>query len=317
MHVLLWFLLALTPQISALDAPVHLLGEDIPIETIISKATSHAEADLTGPGEAIELTYSSSEPLDVLVMFPSVDGGFTPLETLQAHLPEGQRVTAAIHLTESPGWSPLRKQYRLHFLTESQTGVEFHDVNFVRGSFISSITSSVKQFLGSQPYSPSSYHRLPGYRIAGISFGVLFGFLLIVLSLWFAWKKQYQRIILGAIILTLLSHARFSVDAVRYSLEHSRRDYATAGSLFQIVDWITEHEVTGVALCNDGTTYAEKLLSYHIYPLLLTEDPSHVVVYRAVDTSFNGTTLRCGKEQFSASKLKDFPDGSSLYSVDS
>lgn len=123
------------------------------------------------------------------------------------------------------------------------------------------------------------------------------------------------------LLMVLLFSARFSIDALGYSVTHTsewmaQRTYATAGALPQIGADLQDMNVQSTYLCSTGTSYAWRALSYHSYPVLLTEqNPDSVVVHKSTDFAFDGQTLRCAEDTFTASLIKTYPDDSSLYLV--
>ena len=279
-NIIFSILLMLVPGAYAYDAEVQRVGAGQSIEQLINSAESHAEAELKGPGRAIELRYSALSPLTVIVLYPDRSGGFAPLESIHTKLNAGSNQVATIDLTSSPNWSPWRRAYRLHFLSESGD-VEFHDVTFIKPSIVEVIMLSVKQLFLTHPYTPSSYHRLPAYRISGMSFTVLLGLMLIGISSILLVKKQFEMIIAAAVIFTLLSHARFSLDALRYTFTHTASDYATAGSLIEVAHELKKQKANSYFLCDKGTSYFDRLLAYHSYPVQSSDAPSHLIVRNA------------------------------------
>ena len=306
--------LGLIPQASAYEVDGELVGNN-PIEKIISASKSHAEADLKGPGKALKLNYTSVKPLTILVIYPKLDGGFAPLETLKVDLDKGINRDITIDLTASPGWSPWRKHYKLHFLAEAEDGASFQNIDFVPTGFSESIILSFKQALAKTPYTPSSYHRIPSFKLGGVSLTVIAGLAMIVVAVYLFVRKRYMQIVYVMIVGVLIMNVRFSLDAIEYALTHRVSNYATAGSLIEIARTISESDATGVRLCHDGTSYAERLLAYHIYPIRIQEDASHVVVHRSLDASYDGKQLRCGGSWYQAKEIQTFTDGSTLYEI--
>ena len=92
------------------------------------------------------------------------------------------------------------------------------------------------------------------------------------------------------------------------------KTYATAGSLPLIAEDLQRYGSESVYLCHTGTTYAQKLLQYHAYPILIDSDaPTHIVVHKSADWSEDNESLRCGSDRFTVEKLEDYTDGSALY----
>ncbi|MAE68278.1 MAG: hypothetical protein QF793_01050 [Candidatus Peribacteraceae bacterium] len=319
MQFIVSLIFLLVPHTFAGEVPVQLLGEDIAIEEIVSSAASHAKADLKGKGSLMKLSYSTIEPLSVFVMFQETDGSFDTFETLRTVLPAGTMQEATVDLTQSPGWSTGIRRYRLYFFSSAPAGAEFHDVTFEAASIGSIISAALNHLINTQPYSPASYHRLPGYSILSIPLVPIVGLLMVLIVVLLILKKNRNLIIPLIVVIVLISHARFSVDALRYSWKHvgewmGNGTYATAGALPSIAERLREEEAQRIYLCHSGTTYAVKLLQYHTYPgLISNQDPSHIVVHKSTDWSIDGERLRCGEDQFSVTLMEEYKDGSALY----
>lgn len=320
---ILSIIFALTPHTFAEEVPVQLLGADTAIEEIISSSASHANADVSGKGSEIILTYTTAEPLSVFIAFRDSDGSYNTFETLQAVLPAGSNMEASIDVTKSPAWNPSEISYRLYFFSDAPDGAEFHDIEFKKAGLSSTVAASIKHIAEMQPYSPASYHRLPGYTVLGIPLAPVVGWLLILLISVLIIRKRIEVIIPLIVVIILISHARFSLDTIRLSVNHSVEwisniTYATAGSLPHIARRLREEDVQTVYLCHTGTTYAKKLLQYHAYPtLIVDQSPSHILVHKSTNWSIEGDELRCIDDTFTVLQLEDFEDGSTLYQIQS
>ena len=304
----------------AAEADVQRISDGTRIEQMLNAAQSRATADLTERGTTMELTYSSPAPLDVLVLFLHANGLFDPLESLVVTLPEGTRNTVHIDLTGSAGWTPFERTYRLHFLSRSAEGASFEDIEFTGDSLVATAIAAAKQLVLPLPYTPSSYHRIPSYTVIGIPIIPTVGVLLIVITLLLTRKRP--RIALTLIIcITVVLQARYSLDLLRYAVAHTsewytKHTYATAGSLPRIGTDLQKDDSTGVYLCHTGTSYAKRVLAYHAYPVLITEEsPSHAVVHSSTDWSYERGVLRCGSKSFRAREQHEYTDGSLLFTV--
>ncbi len=285
-----------------------------PLESLLHDAVTQANADVTGDGSSVEITYSSEVSFTVLTLLLEEDGTFDPLAYLRSEFDAGQNVTASINLTKSLSWSPGDRTYRLYFLSTTTQTPQFHDIEFIEPTLAGSVSSFILHLASPLPYSPSIYHRVDPYKGLGMVLTPLFGVLLIVLFLW----KRNMKLIL---VLCLLVSARFSLDALRYTFDHSRtwltsRTYAAAGALPEIGKDLKDLGAEGVFLCHTGTSYARRALGYHAYPILIVgESPTHVVVHNAVDWSLGDGILRCGDETFNVLSINQYIDGSQLFSV--
>ena len=312
-------LLILIPQALAGDVPVKLLSEDITIEEVISHSVSNAQADIKGKGDAMQLTYSVQEPLTVFVAFRKKDGAFSVFNTIQTILPAGIKQEATIDLTISPQWSIGENSFRLFFFSDSKQGAIFHDIEFIDATTGKTLSTAAKHLTMIQPYSPASYHRFPGLRVLGIPMVPVIGIAMLLAVLLLLILKKKHLLFPFIIIVALACHARFSLDALYYSWIHTNEwlrnnTYATAGSLPAIAKDLLAEDASSAYLCHTGTTYAKKLLQYHAFPVLITGGtPSHIVVHRSIDWSYNDSVLRCDGQEFSANLLETYNDGSALY----
>ncbi|MDP7477575.1 MAG: hypothetical protein QF442_03955, partial [Candidatus Peribacteraceae bacterium] len=298
MIYLIALLLILTPSAFAEEIGVTPVSGDVSIESSIASAESHAKADLNGAGSSVSFTYTSDTPTDVFILFLKSNGGFDSQESLKVTLPKGDRNTATIDLRSSPAWHPKERTYRFHFLSSSARGAEFHDVEFTKASIGEVASAVVGSALTPEPYTPSSYHRLQGYSILGYPLTTIVGVLLILVVIILI-KKNPKLILPILISVTLLSHLRFSGDALIYSVKHvstwmNKGTYEVMGSLPTIGSDIINNKATSVYLCNDGTSYASRILRYYMAPIkIVVDDPSHVLVHRSLNASLEGNTLRC------------------------
>lgn len=311
----------LVPIALAADIPVQQVTEDIAIEQMISDAASHAKADLRGAGSFMELNYTSTSDIDLLILFMHPDGSFISSQTLQMTLPAGSNTTATIDLRKSSAWNPNERTHRLHFFGKQGGVPMFHGVDFLPASFTETASALWQQLLAEHAYTPSIYHRIAPYRVLGMPITPLVGVLMIAVCFLFLLRKNLRLSLYIILAATLLVHARFSLDATRYTFDHvwtwmTKQAYASAGSLPQVASDLLKENAERVYLCNDGTTYAQKLLQYHAYPTVVTtKNPTHVVVHRSFDWSFTGNTLYCHEDVFQVNKVQAYSDGSSLYRI--
>lgn len=299
---------------------VERIADGARIEHMLNEAQSRATAEFNEKATNVTLTYSSPGVLNVLILYVDRNGQFSPLDTLVATLPAGTRVTTEIDLTKSSGWVPRTRTYRMHFLSNTSEGASFEDIEFTGGSTLQLIVAGLTQLVRPLPFTPSSYHRLPSYELFGLPLIPLVGTATVLLCL-LTYRKHRRRavcILIGGLLLVGL---RSSVDSIYFSVSHLhswlRSDtYATAGALPAIAQDLLREQSTGVYLCHTGTSYAKRVLAYHAYPVpVRTTQISHAVVHASGDWSYEGGTLSCGRDRFSAKQIKVYPDGSLLFSI--
>jgi hypothetical protein len=268
------------------------------------------------------------------------DKTYVPMDFMHFTLPKNEQGTVRIDLTVSPGWTPKVTTYLLNLLTTSDTvNAGFTNLTFEETSILTLITTGVRHLLTVEPYTPSSYHALRGYRIFGISFTIALGLLTVVIAgILFALSKPEKR--LASIttlltIVTLLYAVRFSIDLLRFTHEHligyMNGIYDEAGSAHQIGQTITDIRQQSttpvrVAVCRDGTNYKEKIVRYITYPvhvsdvstgatLALVMDKNDWSTQTTIDADGSHVTLHCGSIHRTAQKITDFADGSILFSL--
>jgi hypothetical protein len=260
----------------------------------------------------------------------SSDGRFIPGDFLTFKLPASATQTAVIDLTVSPGWKPGTSRWLVHLLSkDTEANAGFGNITFVEASPLTTIFAFARNTLRQEPYTPSSYHALRGYRALSMDLTVIAGILLLITCFVTAFfsKREHKLTAILLIILTFqgIYGLRFGLDILRFSAEHligsHNGIYDEAGSVYRIADALRDQKAQSVFICRSGTNYKEKLLRYFVYPIHVTADSadaSHAdsaVVMSARDWRFEHGTLRCGAITMQAQKITDFNDGSVLFSL--
>jgi hypothetical protein len=284
----------------------------------LAEEVSHASIDLTGKGADLLINYSSPTPLSVYILFLNEDGSVNPRDIVSVQLPKGE-VESIIPISQMRGWSWETRKYKLHIITEKHIEPSISKLK-LEGS--PSLTDGLKQFFALEPFTPSSYHRLSGYRFFGISFTLLLTLTLLptvalakvgALTLIFRRKNRVTTLI---IILILIFNIRFSLDLLRYTKNNlSSNTYSTAGSVYQIADYFKSNGIKDIQLCSDGNTYFSTILKYASYPLSINNEVDSVLVHNAFKWSFENGNLNCGQINQPAIKLKEFSDSSELFQL--
>lgn len=313
-----------------------------PVEQALKENEGRASTSIEGKGAMLSITYTANEPLEVYMVPLDAKRHFVPTDFLRFTLPATEEGDAVIDLTVSPGWSPSSKAWILNLLTKNEN-VEagFSRVEFLPASLLKTVSALLQHFFTPEAYTPASYHALRGYRIFSIPVVPILGILTTIIAIGFLLFSKQQKILTALLIVvcgSLFYQLRFSVDLLRFNVEHLKGyaagTYDEAGSAYLIAEAL--HEVAkeqkgGVAvyICRDGTSYKEKIIRYMAYPLRIAatndvaKEASFAVVTDKNDWSLRTETkdgasfqtLRCGALKKAATKLTDFPDGSILFSL--
>lgn len=344
-------LLRVITACTAIVVAVPVLAETITIEPSLVTASDtveralqlnkgRASTSIEGRGSRLNISYTASEPIDVFMVPLRSDKTYVPMDFMHFTLPKSEQGSVRIDLTVSPGWTPKETTYLLNLLTTSDNvNADFTDLSFEETSLLTVITAGLRHLFTVEPYTPSSYHALRGYRIFGISLTTVLGLVTVVMAgALFALtktEKRLSRITTLLTIVTLLYGVRFSVDLLRFTHEHlvGYMDgiYDEAGSAHQIGRTITDISQQSttpvrVTVCRDGTNYKEKIVRYVAYPIPVSEvstgatlalvmDKNDWNTEMTIDARGSKRTLHCGSINQTAQKVTDFPDGSILFSL--
>lgn len=331
-------LLPLAAAAQVLKIEPAIVDSSSPVEEALRENKGRASTSIEGNGRALAVTYSSSEPIEVYMAPLDENGQFVATDFLYYTLPSSENGDVEIDLTVSPGWRPVTQRWVLHFLSKDKdTHATFTTLTFVPSSVFTVLHAAIGHFMTPEPYTPSSYHVLHGYRIMRAQFSVMFGILTVlvaVLVLIIARSpRKLPSLLAVLIIMTGLYQLRFSVDLLRFTNEHLRGYangmYDEAGSAYQIAAVLTSLPATpkAVYVCRDGTNYKEKILRYMSYPIRISSEDGDAataefaVVMNKREWSLStrtekgqtSQTLNCGAVKRPATKVTDFPDGSILY----
>lgn len=308
------------------------------VEEALRDNKGRAKTSLEGNGAFLRLTYQASEPLTIYMVPLSAEGRFVPDDYLLFTLPQTDGDTADINLTVSPGWSPGNTVWLLHLLTKDENATAgFMAVEFLPATPRTIISAFFRHVFKTEPYTPSSFHALHGYRIFALDGTILAGILLSLACMIgvIVAKKQKKLVVVLLIILTFqgIYGLRFGLDLLRFSREHlsgfSRGLYDEAGSVHQIAHALREHVIsskkaesaTTVFVCRSGTNYKEKILRYAAYPIVITSDEASLeradfaLVMDADEWSFDHDALQCGDLTLRVRTVTDFPDDSVLFTI--
>lgn len=306
-----------------------------PVQRALEENKGHANTVIEGKGKAIRISYRASEPLVLFLVPLKTDNAFVPTDYVKFTLPETTAGEILVDLTVSPGWSPAEHRYYVEILSKNETvDAAFTGMEFVPGSFFSGVQAAFTHLFTREPYTPSSYHAIRGYRIFGVSLTVLMGTILLIavgtaLAL-STGETKLQNTLLVLFILCGLYNLRFGIDLLRFTGQHlseyGNGTYDEAGSVYEVARAIKKLEQGSegnptVFVCRDGTNFKEKILRYFAYPTQITSDEADaksatvVAVMDEMNWSEEGGVLKCGPINAAAQKLSEFSDGTILFRI--
>ncbi len=305
-----------TPQTASaaeFEVESNLINSKTRIDQSIASSVSQASIEIQGKGESANLRYSSIKSIDGYVMFVRKDGTFGVHETLTFTLPAGVDQIVSIDLSKSPAWGLSENSFKMVFVSKDPAP-KFASITFSEEGVSSKIITGINHLLIPEPYTPSSYHRLKGYRIFNLPLAIIFFVILLIVTAT-QWKNR-QRMIQILIIGILIYNARFSIDLIRITGDHLAswyRDgtYDEAGSLYLAADELEGAEQ--VALCADGSSYPLTLLRHIMYPTKVNDnnltDSSHAILFSAFRSSFSDGFLKCRNFESRAEVIASLTDG--------
>ena len=306
-----------------------------PIRAALQENKGYTSTTIHGKGASLHLQYSASENITFFLVPIAANKSYVPNDTVLTVLPKGERQNVRIDLTVSPGWSPWQEAYMLQMLTPSkEADASFFEVDFFDTSIVTTIKAAIQHFWTLEPYSPSSYHALRGYRILGISMPIIAGIFVIICSmimLVLHTKISASLLPNFLIIATLFIAARSTIDDVRFSKQHlseyfTKGTYDEAGSIFTIAEFLKANTDSDakIYVCREGTNFQEKLLRYAVYPRRVSDlkndalTATNVLITDRRSWSFDEKTssLTCGDLRDAAIESKEqFVDGSILFTL--
>ena len=310
------------------------------VEEALQTHKGHASTSIEGKGGTLIVTYGSSQPLEVFMVPLQEDNTYVPTDYIRFTLPMATEASVAIDLTISPGWAPVTQKWLLSLLSsDEKTDAGFSSIQFEDASLLQWIPIAFRHFFTREPYTPSSYHALRGYRIFGTSFTILLGTLTLLAaccSLFLQRKYRTKTVFFILIFSSLFYEMRFALDLLRFDTQHLQEYYGQnmydeAGSIHEIAIFLRSHideqKQATAYVCRDGTNFKEKLLRYFSYPIRISSQPidakqaSFVLImgkfkegYEMLKTSDPAVhLLKCGDFDGLGKLLKQFPDGTLLF----
>lgn len=338
-------LLALTVQTAAAQPAYEVVPKLSTVAMRFFEEVIGPMAEKTVPFEArgrhLILEYSADQPFEFKVSFPLGRASpeslsiFQPLHTLWVQLKPAQHARIVIDLARSPAWSPWRERYLLHAVGPVGSTILIHEFEMQEVTFLGSLRAYIRQFFVDEPPLLSSINFLHGYRVAGMSVTVLFGFLFFAaVALTFFSQRRRKTVFLICLVTLLVYDARFSWDLLRVSVQDLRQwygfdglttggqqEYRQLGPLPAVVRILREEfqrSDTGmtVAICSDETDLLNKQLGYHLYPIpvgwveTVGAQATHLMIIATARGTIEGSLVSCGKEfQRRGRLLRAFPQG--------
>jgi hypothetical protein len=210
----------------------------------------------------------------------------------------------------------------------------FTKLEFLPGGILNDLKAATRQLFTPEPYLPSSYHALRGYRIFGHDLSLWLGILCVFVAIGaLACRKKEKKVIAFLSVLlagNLLFALRFSVDEFAFTKTHlTEKTYGEAGSIHTVAELLAlaSNPTDVIFVCRDGTNFKEKLLRYFAYPLKVTSDPADAPaatyalvmdkydwsIDTIVDKQGSRQTLRCGPINREGEKIATFEDDAVLF----
>lgn len=316
----------------------HIVDASSPVEEALARSQGHASTSIEGDGSSVVISYQSSTGVTVYVFPMHADHTYDPADAMYFDLSAGADNTATIDLTVSPGWHTGDSRYIVQILSpDKNPDVAFTDITFQPASWLQIILIPFAQFLRIEPFTPSTYHALRGYKFLGHAAVPVIAFMTIIVGciVWFFYRKKYG--IWPLVYILIIGHLvyglRLVVDEYRFTQEHLTSWYTTqtydeAESVFTIANSVQETAKTmqmpmHIFVCRDGTNFKEKLLRYMIYPISVSADAlaakkaTHVILMNKLKWNIDNGILHCGDVSLPVKKMRDFSDGSILFSITS
>lgn len=315
--------LGVTTAYAATELPVTLLQDTATLNAVLEAKQGFASAMIEGEGAFVDISYFASEPIDVFMVPLQANDSYLPTEFITASLPAAKEQTVRLDLRNTPGWKPTHQRWLMNVVSPSaETDAGFTNVTFVSSTLSQTLEALLRHLSIAEPYGPSSYHALRGYRALGTSVPVVVGiFLLLATAV--LWKLKGTGTAIGSIvIITLLFQLRFGIDLLRFTHEHlssyAHGTYDEAGSVYEIAKTLkNDQSLTALFVCYDGPDFQEKILRYLLYPVPVSHDGSgfsHAVVIGSPDWAGEGGTLRCREQSMKiAAQPQEFTDSSLLW----
>lgn len=311
----------------------ELVDSSAPVTEALKNNPGHATTTIDGEGGSIVISYSASVPVQVYMVPLRHDGSYALTNFVRFILPAGAEAQAHVDLTVSPGWRPGYSRYLLNLLAPTEDAdVAFTGLTFETASAGTIARAGLRHFFTPEPYTPSSYHALWGYRVLGAHLSTVTGILALVaaVTLFIAFGKKpwalpgALAILVG---LTLFYQARVALDLLRFSAQHLSEyragTYDEAGSVHAIARFINQQDLSAesIYICRDGTNFKQKLLRYFVYPATVSDrketagSADLVLVMDKFAWSYENGMLTCENVSVKADLLKEFPAGEQLFEI--
>lgn len=289
-------------------------------QDIVRRADAGAKASATvgGRGGTLRIVYSATSPVD-LDLVPLHGTYSLDHEQLFVRLPAGENLDARVDLSHGMGWSAFRQTLVLRFSAPSRTDqIDILELTIEPATFSETIRATLQGFLHREQFAVSSPHSLRGQRIGGVPFTALVGIPVALVSVILFLKKKVQTSMLILVVGSLTYSLWFGWDLLRFT-----QSFAHAGSAEDIGS-VLRHESTDQSflfLCTNTGNYYSKAVRYFAYPVPVSRETAdipkatHVLVHEAHHWSYENGVLRCGSLDGNAVHVRDFPDGSVLFSA--
>jgi len=291
--------------------------------------------------ESMKIRYSSDVPLKFSVSYPEDRGEMVrinPLDIISIYAEPGENREINVDLTMSPAWSPRREEYNLYIAGEDGGVVSLNEVSPKSPSFGKTVKAFFSHLLVDEPKLLSSINFFYGYKVLGVSFSKMLGFVALILILskvlyCYLFKKQKQLfsfLVFASFIFIFIYDARFSLDMIKTTFTDlsewtSVHEYRQLGPLYKAADYLKmdadlDKKNMNIAMCFDSSDIVHKYLRYDLYPVPVRrasdnwKDATHLVSLATNQLEEEEGMISCGDtEKRHAIVLKTFSKDVSLY----
>lgn len=294
-------------------------------------AAKSQSMQVDGNGSTLFLSYSTSVPIDIDVA-PIVTGtSFNPSDLAHTTLPAGQDMEAHIDLTQAPSWSPGGSKYYVgFFMSQEDSDAELREIKVLPSSVLGTAGIAFRHLLHGEEFQASTPHGMRGYLVLGVALSTILGIITLIAACIWMWRGRLA-VITICVLGMLIYGVRWNIDLLRFSATNLFTwvvdgRYGHLGSGYEIAQELRKEEErgrppVGVFVCTGTTDFLTKFLRYEIYPIpisIVTEDvqkSSHVLVTNIGDWKYENGMLHCGRIDGKATKVREFADGSVLFTT--
>lgn len=294
-------------------------------------APNTSNVTLRGHGGYLKLHYTSASPLDGDIAPMKSTGKFDPSDLAHFTIPAGENMEVLIDLRKAQQWSPWENAYYLAFYQPpTKTPVDMQEMTFLPAGFTGTIAAAFSHAFRSELYQVATPHALRGYRILGLSLAFLLGFPIFLVSL-ILLRKKFSLAMKVSVAAVLAYSLIFGLNVAFFTAKGfaawvNKGTHTQAGQIYAIADELRaeiarNHKPTGVYVCTKATDYVTKILRYLVYPMPVftqaedVQKSTHIVTMGGSGWTHENDLLHCGQIDGKAQLVREFSDGSALFTT--